>query len=61
MFDYCGRSQGTRCGRGIGSQMVAKRKDLRVSPSRERYEQRNPTITIRLNRELYDELKRLKA
>ena len=41
--------------------MVAKRKDLRVSPSRERYEQRNPTITIRLNRELYDELKRLKA
>ena len=40
--------------------MVVKRKGRRVSPSRERYEQRNPTVTIRLNRELYDEVRALK-
>ena len=32
----------------------------RVPPSRARYEQRNPTVSIRVSREMYDRLKALK-
>ena len=60
VVDYRGALHVKPCGRRYGNQMLAKGKGRRVSPTRERYEQRNPTVTIRLNRELYDELKALK-
>ncbi len=37
--------------------MAAKR---RVPPARSRYEERNPTVSIRVSREMYDRLKTLR-
>ena len=40
--------------------MVRRKGKRRIPPSRQRYEESHPTVTVRVDRALYDELKTLK-
>lgn len=40
--------------------VTSKKTKLRVAPSRQRYEASHPTVTVRVDRKLYDELRALK-
>ena len=58
MVNHSGNPRRKRQGNPI---TLGRGKRRRPSPSRRRYEERNPTISVRVSAELYEALKELKA